>query len=88
MSKKNSIVEWYNGKSVFVTGGSGFMGKVLIEKLLFSCTGIREIYVLMRSKKGKSPESRLQEMWKLPVSDFLLFTLGEKFHVGAITSVQ
>ncbi|XP_044270843.1 putative fatty acyl-CoA reductase CG5065 [Tribolium madens] len=64
---KNSIVEWYNGKSIFITGGSGFMGKVLIEKLLFSCTGVKEIYVLMRSKKGKSPVTRIQDMWKLPM---------------------
>ncbi|KAK6633664.1 hypothetical protein RUM43_001254 [Polyplax serrata] len=60
------IPEYFSGKSVFITGGTGFMGKVLIEKLLRSCSGIERIYVLMRGKKNKTVEERLQKMLALP----------------------
>ena len=42
----------YDGKSVFVTGATGFLGKVLVEKLLRDCRKIDKVYVLMRGKKG------------------------------------
>lgn len=65
---KSELNGFYKGKSIFVTGGSGFMGKVLIEKLLYSCSDLKEIFILMRPKKGRVPESRLEDMFKLPVS--------------------
>ncbi|XP_035741478.1 fatty acyl-CoA reductase wat-like isoform X2 [Vespa mandarinia] len=37
------------------------MGKLLIEKLLRGCPGIRCIYILIRSKKGKNVLERLDE---------------------------
>ncbi|XP_073948972.1 putative fatty acyl-CoA reductase CG5065 [Choristoneura fumiferana] len=43
-----SVADFYSGKSVFITGGTGFLGKVLIEKLLYSCKDIDKIYVLVR----------------------------------------
>ena len=62
------IPEYFSGKSVFITGATGFMGKVLIEKLLRSCSDIDKIYILMRGKKGKTVEERLTQMLALPVS--------------------
>ncbi|KAL3271810.1 hypothetical protein HHI36_022280 [Cryptolaemus montrouzieri] len=62
-----SIPEFFTGRSIFITGGSGFMGKVLIEKLLRSCPGIVNIYMLIRDKKGKSPEERIKAMLDLPL---------------------
>lgn len=64
-----SIPEFFSGKSVFVTGGTGFMGKVLVEKLLRSCPDIDKIFLLMRPKKGKTVEERLKEILQLPVSN-------------------
>ncbi|XP_018335470.1 putative fatty acyl-CoA reductase CG5065 isoform X2 [Agrilus planipennis] len=62
-----SISRWYKGKSVFITGATGFMGKVLIEKLLYQCPEIKEIYIFLRSKRGRSPEQRIADMFKLPM---------------------
>jgi fatty acyl-CoA reductase len=69
--KLNSVQEFYKGKSIFVTGGSGFMGKVLIEKLLYSCSELKEIIILMRPKRGKSANQRVEDLSKLPVSEII-----------------
>ncbi|XP_073965347.1 fatty acyl-CoA reductase wat-like isoform X2 [Choristoneura fumiferana] len=59
---KTEIQKFYKGQSVFLTGGSGFLGKVIIEKLLRSCGDIENIFVLLRSKKGKDTRTRLKEI--------------------------
>lgn len=67
---KGVIAAWYAGKSVFVTGASGFMGKVLVEKLLYGCPELKTLYILLRDKRGRTAEQRIDDMWKLPVSIF------------------
>ncbi|CAD6207886.1 GSCOCG00003144001-RA-CDS [Cotesia congregata] len=66
-----SVKDFYMGRSIFITGGTGFMGKVLVEKLLRSCSGIKNIYLLMRPKKGQSVQERLQELLNAPLFDKL-----------------
>lgn len=65
------IPEFYAGREIFLTGGSGFVGKVLIEKLLRSCPDIAKIYLLLRPKKGKNVEERLEEIIKNPLFDIM-----------------
>ncbi|XP_063836655.1 fatty acyl-CoA reductase wat-like [Ostrinia nubilalis] len=59
---KTDIQQFYKDQCVFLTGGTGFLGKVLIEKLLRSCTDVDTIYVLIRNKKGKDARVRLHDM--------------------------
>ena len=59
MVELNSVQNFYKGKTIFITGASGFMGKVLIEKLLYSCSDIKEIIILIRPKKGKTAMQRV-----------------------------
>ncbi|XP_074660774.1 fatty acyl-CoA reductase 1-like isoform X2 [Tubulanus polymorphus] len=66
-----TIPEFYEGKSVFITGGSGFLGKVLIEKILRCCPGVKNLYLLMRPKRGKCVGDRLDELINLQVFDRL-----------------
>lgn len=56
------IQEFYSGRSVFITGATGFMGKVLVEKLLRSCPGIDRLFLLIRPAPGKDTLFRLQEL--------------------------
>ncbi|XP_013192602.1 putative fatty acyl-CoA reductase CG5065 isoform X2 [Amyelois transitella] len=56
------VSQFFAGKHVFITGATGFMGKVLVERLLSTCADVGRIYLLMRSKKDHSPEQRLQEL--------------------------
>lgn len=53
-----SIPEWFAGKRVLVTGATGFMGKVLVEKLLRDCPQLDRMYLLVRRKKGAEPAQR------------------------------
>ncbi|XP_055608036.1 fatty acyl-CoA reductase 1-like [Uranotaenia lowii] len=69
------IRPFYDGKNIFVTGGTGFLGKVLIEKLLRSCDGVKKIYVLLRPKRGLTSEQRYREFVKHPVFDKLRATM-------------
>lgn len=64
---EGGIREFFKGKTIFITGGSGFMGKVLLEKFLYSCSDIKEIFLLMRPKRGKTGEQRVAEFVNVPV---------------------
>ncbi|XP_063898594.1 fatty acyl-CoA reductase wat [Helicoverpa armigera] len=66
----SDVQQFYSGATVFVTGGSGFLGKQIIEKLLRSCN-LKKMFVLLRPKKGKTIQERLDYLLKDPVYDFL-----------------
>uniref|UniRef100_A0AAV1T8J3 Fatty acyl-CoA reductase n=1 Tax=Peronospora matthiolae TaxID=2874970 RepID=A0AAV1T8J3_9STRA len=51
----------YSGRCLFITGGTGFLAKTLIEKLLRCTPGIAKIFVLIRPRKGVAPAERLQK---------------------------
>ncbi|XP_014227100.1 putative fatty acyl-CoA reductase CG5065 [Trichogramma pretiosum] len=57
--KLPSIPEWYRGREVLVTGGTGFMGKCLVAKLLLDCPEVEKIYLIVREKKGVLAKNRL-----------------------------
>ncbi|KAI6187818.1 Fatty acyl-CoA reductase [Aphelenchoides besseyi] len=61
------VADTFANRSVFVTGASGFLGKVLIEKLLFSNPHINQIYVLIRPLKGHGPRDRLNKILQSPI---------------------
>lgn len=62
-----SIESFFANAIVLVTGATGFLGKVLLEKLLRSCPRLTTIYILIRSKKGQSVEQRHRELMDNPV---------------------
>ncbi|GLH00546.1 Fatty acyl-CoA reductase [Gryllus bimaculatus] len=62
-----TVAEFYRGQSVLLTGGSGFVGRVLLEKLLFYCPDIDTVYVLLRPRKGLSVQERLHKLLDVPL---------------------
>ena len=59
--EKSTIAEFYRDRSVFITGATGFLGKVLVEKLLRSCPDIKTLYLLIRPKAGNDIRTRLHD---------------------------
>ncbi|KAG5845219.1 hypothetical protein ANANG_G00136490 [Anguilla anguilla] len=64
-----SIADYYAGKSVLITGATGFMGKVLVEKLLRCCPGVQALYILVRPKAGQTMQERVTSMMKCKLFD-------------------
>lgn len=77
----SEIQGFYEGCGVFVTGATGFMGKVLIEKLLRT-TEVATIYVLIRTKKGKNIDTRLEEIVGDTVSFVVFLAVFENLFGG------
>ncbi|XP_069357131.1 fatty acyl-CoA reductase wat-like [Maniola hyperantus] len=63
----SEIQEFYNGKNVLITGATGFLGKILMEKLLRCCPGVENLYLLVRQKRGKDIYTRIEEVFDDPV---------------------
>lgn len=57
------IQQFYKNSVIFMTGSTGFLGQVILEKLLRSCPQISRIYILVRNKKSKNFESRKEELF-------------------------
>ncbi|XP_030764919.1 fatty acyl-CoA reductase 1-like isoform X3 [Sitophilus oryzae] len=80
MESSKSVREFYKGKTIFITGATGFFGKALIEKLLRSCPDIHRIHGLVRTKKGKTLKERSENMFSNPIFDVLRDTKPESFN--------
>lgn len=66
--ERPSIAEFLAGKNVFITGGTGFLGTLIIERLLSATPELGKVYVLIRAKNGYSAESRIERMMAKTVS--------------------
>jgi alcohol-forming fatty acyl-CoA reductase len=56
-----SVKSFYDGKIILVTGATGFLGRLMIAKLM-RMGNLKEILLLSRPKKGKSNEERLNKI--------------------------
>ncbi|VVC30446.1 Male sterility, NAD-binding,NAD(P)-binding domain,Fatty acyl-CoA reductase, C-terminal [Cinara cedri] len=65
------ISDFFRGRHVLITGATGFMGKVLVEKLLHSCPNVACIYLLIRPKQGHDVKSRLEQLLNAPIFDWV-----------------
>ena len=68
----------FNDRNIFITGGTGFLGKVIIEKFLRVLPDIGQLYLLVRPKYGKDPSQRLEDLLNNPVSMVNELEVGRK----------
>ena len=90
------IKSFYKGKNVLLSGCTGFLGKVILEKLLRSCPDIGQIYILLRAKRHRKPLHRIKTeildsmcfqrcKWERP--DFIDFAISKITYIeGDLTS--
>lgn len=64
----SAVQQFYRDSTVLITGGTGFLGKVLIEKLLRACPQLNQIVLLIRSKKEANCQERLDKLMTETVS--------------------
>lgn len=58
----SDVANYFANRSVLITGGTGFLGKVLIEKLLRSIPQLQSIYLIIRTQKGLDARQRWQKI--------------------------
>lgn len=65
----SQIVEFYSEKTIFITGTTGFLGKIILALLIKNCPKIKKIFCLIRRGKGNiSGQDRLdQEVLSLEI---------------------
>ncbi|EDW28071.1 GL27182 [Drosophila persimilis] len=68
---ETEVQRFYRDKTIFVTGGTGFLGKVIIEKIL-RATDPKKIYFLVRSKKNEDVRTRVTQWLSQPIFESLL----------------
>ena len=75
---KLQVLKFYEGKKVLLTGCTGFIGKVMLEKFLRSVPKIGTIYLLVREKRNKSKNARVQEILQSQCFDRVKALMGEE----------
>ena len=55
-----NVKEFYEGKNVLLSGCTGFLGKVILEKLMRTCPKINKFYIMVRPKRNIDPFDRIK----------------------------
>jgi thioester reductase-like protein len=74
------VRQYFTAKRILVTGATGFLGKVLLEKILYSLPEVGLVYVLIRGKQGSNLLERFKkEIVSSPCFDRLRAQQGNQF---------
>ena len=56
-----NVREYYKGKTILLTGCTGYVGKILLEKIMRSCPDIDKIYLVIRPRQNTSLKVRIEK---------------------------
>jgi fatty acyl-CoA reductase len=81
--------EAYRGKSVLLTGGTGFLGTALVEKMLRSLPSLGRLYLLIRPSREKGARERFEsDVLGSPAFSRLREELGSGFEERVADKVR
>ncbi len=81
----NSVSEYLKGKTLFITGATGFLGQCLVEKILWAVPDVERVYILIRPRTNLrgavvTAQMRLErELLRSSSFDRLRSRLGDGF---------
>lgn len=75
--QNSETCQFYKNKTLFVTGVTGFCGKVFFEKIARVLFPIKRVYVLIRSKEGQTCQDRLDELLKSKIFSFHQYSANQ-----------
>lgn len=65
----SKLLHFYRKTCILITGGTGFLGKFLLQKLLSTTElQIQKIYLMMRPKNNQNVEERLKQIFQEKVN--------------------
>ncbi|KAL3690023.1 hypothetical protein R1sor_016332 [Riccia sorocarpa] len=74
------IRKFLKDKSILITGATGFLGKILVEKVLRVQPEIKQLYLLVQPRGGLSPQQRVQsQILDIELFKVLRSKLGKEF---------
>jgi long-chain acyl-CoA synthetase len=83
MAQQSQLTEagqMFRDNEILLTGGNGFLGKVILAMLLERYPDLKHLHVLLRPGQGLSAEERFKaQVMDSPVMAALVATRGEKF---------
>ncbi|TVU09007.1 hypothetical protein EJB05_42443 [Eragrostis curvula] len=53
------IIGYFKGKSILITGSTGFLGKILVEKILRVKPDVNKMYLVVRGTDALSAKQRV-----------------------------
>ncbi|KAI4313531.1 hypothetical protein L6164_026504 [Bauhinia variegata] len=70
-----SVKSFLKGKTILVTGATGFLGKIFVEKILRDQPDVKKLYILLRAS---NPCSATERMHNEIIGKYLFKVLREK----------
>ncbi|KAG4183215.1 hypothetical protein ERO13_A09G094650v2 [Gossypium hirsutum] len=75
-----NAVKFFQGKTILITGATGFLAKVFVEKILRIQPNVNKLYLLVRASNNKSAKQRLyDEIISKELFKILCNNWGSKF---------
>lgn len=89
----SEIGGFYENKTLLVTGATGFLGKTLLERILWQLPQVRRIVLMIRPRCDKDPVSSVhlraqREIFSSPIFDRLRAHHGQNFEAFIREKVQ
>src|SRR5215472_1259485 len=84
---------FFTDKTIFITGGTGFLGKVLLERILWQLPLIRRIFLLTRPHSSENVQVAAairaeRAIFNSPISSRLRARYGERFEALVCEKVK